>query len=297
METIPLHKALTQFLGVSTSPVITDYELGKVIYSLYRKRSYKGQKIRLSKDLPDQEDYKSAVKKLLASGILSEHTGFSLGRVYKILSPKEASNQEIICAIDPFAYISHFSAMEYHGLTDKVVKTIFYSTLPQKEWRQAAKDKLSKELEDTGEYNLPHLVYLSPKKLGKNLVYCFRTKTAGSYQNVVDSNLRVAKIGRVFLDMLQKPDLCGGIYHVLEIYRDHANRYLDSIIAVVNNHGKDVDKVRVGYVLEERCAITDKRIDEWKRFAQRGGSRKLDSSRPYANDFSSTWSLSLNIED
>ena len=81
----------------------------------------------------------------------------------------------------------------------------------------------------------------------------------------------------------------------LEIWDYHAEIYLQEIIAAVNDYASSIVKVRAGYILTERMGLSDSRIEAWKRFAQRGGSRKLDPSRPYAPTFSEAWMLSLNV--
>ncbi len=293
MKKQSLQSIITQILGSLGQPVITDYQLGKIIYDLYIKKKYKDQKVRIKKDIPEGREYQRYLEQLLDSGILSKNRSFPSNRVYNILDPQKFSNQEIICSVDPFAYISHFSAMEYHGLTDKILKTLFYSTLTHKEWQQAAKSKSNEEIEN---FELPRLSFLSPQKLGKNTIHCHRTKTAGGYQTIADSPLRVSKIGRTFLDMLQKPELCGGIYHVIEVFQESASQYLSLILPVIDKHGKDIDKMRAGYILEEQCNIRDAQIDQWQHFAQRGGSRKLDAAQEYSHIYSERWCLSINIE-
>jgi len=97
--------------------------------------------------------------------------------------------------------------------------------------------------------------------------------------------------------MLRNPSLCGGIYHVLDVYRENAKRYLRLIIDEVDRHGSAIDKVRVGYVLEERLGLTEPRVEKWIENVQRGGSRKLVADEPYKPVFSEKWCLSINIED
>lgn len=277
-------------------PVVIDYHLGKIIQTLYNEKSYKGQAIRIEKSVPESRDYQRYLKSLLDTGILSVSKSFPAKMVFNILGPNDNSPGEIICSVDPFAYISHFSAMEYYGLTDKMVKTLFYSTLTHQAWRHASNQKMAQEIDDQRNYQLPTLGFLSPVKLGKTIVHCHRTKTAGGFQNISDSPLRVAKIGRTFLDMLQNPGLCGGIYHVIEVFKDHAEQYFNLIYPAIDKHGKSIDKVRAGYILEEHCGIKNNEIDQWQKFAQRGGSRKLDATQSYSHIYSEKWSISINIE-
>jgi predicted transcriptional regulator of viral defense system len=108
---------------------------------------------------------------------------------------------------------------------------------------------------------------------------------------------RVATIGRTFLDMLREPDLCGGIYHVLDIFAEQAPRYLRLIVDEIDRHGTKIDKVRAGYVLAERLNLTHPAFAVWQTCAQRGGSRKLDAQADYSPRFSETWCLSINIDE
>jgi len=296
MKSLPLQSVISQILSSLNRPAITDYQLGRIIYVLYSEKKYKNFAFRIKKDIPERRDYQRYLEKLLEMGILSKNKAFPKNRVFNILNPQKFSNQEIICSVDPFSYISHFSAMEYHGLTDKILRTIFYTTLTLSEWRKTAYEKMAKEIEKLEDYDLPRMAYLCPEKFGKNTVHCNRSKNVGGYQTITDSPLKVTKIGQTFLDMLQKPELCGGIYHVIEVFREYAERYIKLIIPVIYKHGKVIDKMRAGYILEEQCGIQNEQIDSWKRFAQRGGSRKLDPTQEYSHVYSEKWCLSINIE-
>ena len=118
----------------------------------------------------------------------------------------------------------------------------------------------------------------------------------GAFRKTPDSEVRVATIGRTFLDMLRQPELCGGIQHVLSLYREHAARNLVLIAAEVTQHGGPIDKVRAGYVLEEHCGLQHAAFEEWQKFAARGGSRRLVAANEYASTYSERWALSLNAD-
>ncbi|WP_295435308.1 hypothetical protein [uncultured Thiodictyon sp.] len=108
---------------------------------------------------------------------------------------------------------------------------------------------------------------------------------------------RVATIGRTFLHLLREPDLCGGIYHVLDLFALQAPRYLRLIVDEIDRHGTTIDKVRAGYVLAERLDLTHPAFAVRRTFAQRGGSRKRYAQAGYSPRFSETWCLSINFEE
>lgn len=81
------------------------------------------------------------------------------------------------------------------------------------------------------------------------LIFQFLGKD-GAYLSIQGKTLRVSTIGRTFLDMIREPNLCGGIYHVLDVYAEHAPRYLRLIVDKVDRYGSPIDKVRIGYILK-----------------------------------------------
>ena len=120
---LDLAGAATLEIGRLAQPVVTDYELGRVLFSLYDKKEIEGRKIgRLRKPFPDMGDFRSLLDTLVARGILRKSRDFR-GSVYNILGKTQYSAEEILCSVDPFAYISHLSAMAYHGLTNRIPST------------------------------------------------------------------------------------------------------------------------------------------------------------------------------
>jgi hypothetical protein len=95
--------------------------------------------------------------------------------------------------------------------------------------------------------------------------------------------------------MLREPALCGGMQHVVDVFRSHAGLYLDLIVAEIESHGTAIDKVRGGYLLTEVCGLNSPVIEHWSVHAQRGGSRRLDPGADYEPVYSARWQLSVNV--
>lgn len=208
--------------------------------------------------------------------------------------------EDIACGLDRFCYLSHLSAMAFHGLTERSPKIVFVTTLSSALWKQAALNVMRNDLGEKGlqsfiDADLPLLTRHVADRIAGKAVNVYSSKHAGSYIVKNSGALRVASIGRVFLDMLRKPDLCGGMGHVAEVFEAHASFYLPLILDELERHGSPIEKVRAGYLLEERCGIEHERIHAWTVFAQRGGSRKLDPDNEYWPQFSEKWCLSINI--
>jgi predicted transcriptional regulator of viral defense system len=87
------------------------------------------------------------------------------------------------------------------------------------------------------------------------------------------------------------------MHHVLAVFDVSAQNHLSNIVDEVERNGTPIEKVRAGYILEERCKITDPIFNEWVKHVTRGGSRKLDPQAEYSPRYSAKWSLSINVDE
>lgn len=291
--------ALTLELGNLHQPVVTTYQLGVTLFQLYQAKTYQGQALtRLEKDVPAPHDLKRLTDRLLNSGVLQSYRP---GSVFALLG-KQPTAPEVACILDPFAYLSHLSAMEYHGLTQRMPAILFLSSPAPAEWKTFAEARMQRDLgeaqlETYRTAKLPTLTRPRFEKIERQVVKVYNSSHLGAYIAVRDRALRVATVGRTFLDMLREPDLCGGIYHVVEVFEAHAATYLRLITDEIAQHGTQIDQARAGYLLDERCGLQSPTLDRWQAEVQRGGSRKLYAKGDYSSRFSERWSLSINIEE
>ena len=301
MKSITTSGALTLSLNKGQSlAAVSQYDIGILLFRLYADKAYDGTKINgLTKEIPCRSTLKRNCNTLYSSGVL-EHEPNLPGNTFLLSSAKYKDPPDILCSLDPFCYISHLSALQYHGLTEIMTKTLFITTLPAKEWAEKARLRMKRDLRENFQAyidaGLPKLQRHTIKALGKTRINKVMSKTAGSYINITGREMRVSSIARTLLDALRRPDLCGGINHVIDVFESHAKSYLSLFIDEIDNHGEPIEKVRAGYILEERCGIMDNpRINAWTAFAQRGGSRRLDPNESYWPEFSEKWMISLNV--
>ncbi len=293
--------AVTQYLRESDQPVITDYDLYMTIFNFHQVKKYRGEVVSSSTPIPMFQDVLTQIiHPLMEFGVITPCKDFPEGRVFQIVGNRFQEAGDIACSIDSFAYISHLSAMAYHGLTNRLPKMLFISTPPIAEWSKFAKQKMEKDcpgfLDDYVKCQLPPLINIKFDKIQKTQITRYSSIHQGAFKIVEGRKLRVSTIGRTFLDMLRKPDYCGGVRHVMEIFGTFGSQYKRLIIDEMDRHGKAIDQARAGYLLEEMCQIKDEKIDEWAKRVQRGGSRKLDSEGPYRENYSERWCLSINVE-
>lgn len=273
-------------LSSATGPAITPYELGKLVYLKGKSLETKALK----------KEYERTVDALISVRLLVR---IDTTNAFLLFGHSAATPSEIACCLDPFAYVSHLSAMEHHGLTDRFPRILYLTRPPAAEWRRQAEARMEKDLgEDLQNYRLsglPRLTLPALTNVAGAIIHLHERSQFGAFRNVAGSPLRVATIGRVFLDMLREPKSCGGIQHVLDIYRREAKRNLRLIVDEIDRHGQSIDKVRAGFILTEVCHLELETVSQWQAYAQRGGSRKLDPDAEFASKYSERWKLSINV--
>ena len=285
-------KCLADKLREMNQAVITRYGFFRLIQEMYREGTVRS----LRRDtVPNERFYYRYFGKLARLDMIDPDPDYG-SRLVRVRIVSSQPVEEIVCLADPLCQLSHLSAMQRWGLTDRFPGVMIF-TRPDKE---TARMRLV-EMMENDPYPLPPERFRlrpvdHPPRVRNRAIQVTESRAPGDCVEMPDRPLRLATIGQTFLDMLQRPELCGGMSHVLEVCDEHAEHWYEEIIAAVNACSKKVVKCRAGYILEERVGIRHKAIDTWKASTpQRGGSCKLDPSRDYAPVFSESWMLSLNV--
>jgi len=296
MEKIQLNEALRRVISEQhNKPIISRHEIILILYKLYQDKCFNGATInRISLDEPEFRNIESNIRFLEEIKLIKQDLNLPL---YFITEKERPSAQQVICTMNPYSYIAYLSAMEFYGLTERIPYNIHLVTGTSAMYKRFITDKINKTL--TNVINIQPLI---PPRLIK---YPSFDKTSFSFHQTKDFKLpkekigtggvRVSALGDTFLDMIKKPDLCGGIEHVIDVYMEYAEEYLPSIVKSINKNGTAIDKARSGYILEELCHLSHKTINTWKSGVSRGGSRKLVPSNPYKDVYSETWCISINL--
>jgi predicted transcriptional regulator of viral defense system len=280
--------ALSALLEASGAPVITSCDLFLLVKRVYETP----QGLFLRKPVPDLDSYRALVQNLQKAKRLAIDQDYKR-RAYRVLRCSDRSADEVCCLVDPFCYISHLSAMQRYGLTNRRPEALHLSRPKRQILIQKIKEKM--DAVKGGAPVVPMRVVTHPRQVRKRRVEVYQTSYPGEWIQVRDSYARLSTIGQVFLEMLEEPSLCGGMAHVVDIWVSHAKAHLDDVVDAVNRSSTDIAKIRAGYLLEERLGFRDARINAWQKFAQRGSSRRLDPEKDYAPSFSETWMLSVNV--
>ena len=270
---------------------VTHYTFFRLIQVMYRD----GKGLYLQHETPTAKDHYKYLRNMREANVIRHDKDYQQ-KLIRVIDIAEKSTENIICIADSLCYVSHLSAMHRWGITNRSPKPLICTRPDRKTSISQLYDTMTNHIDSLP---LPpkrfHLKYIRhPDAVRKRPVRMVESKKAGTSINLRGTNVRVASLGQTFLDMLQQPHLCGGIPHVLDVYDEHAESWLDEIVASVDSVKSSLVKSRAGYILEERLGLNHDKIESWKSSVQKGGSRKLDPSKSFAPDFSETWMLSLN---
>uniref|UniRef100_UPI000B084ADF hypothetical protein n=1 Tax=Acinetobacter radioresistens TaxID=40216 RepID=UPI000B084ADF len=297
-------EALFDAFNTSKKMAISRQELYNLFLKIWTEKEYKG--IKISDLRYNSKHYKKKFRSVLQD--LKSHPQLksigeeAYGPTYFINLNKSPLNvYQIICDIYPAGYISHLSAMEFHRLTPpRNLQSIFFTTIDRKSWKEFFYNVIVEInypfFSDTYQHDLLDLIPRFPteeKYLDQDLIV-FTTKNLHGFEN--QNNLRVRQLPFLFLDMVRTPQYCGGVETVLRVFRKYANLLLEDILEICQTHGTNIDKARVGFILDEVLKIQHPIIDKWKTLmvGQRGGSRKFVAYLAFEPRFSETWNISLN---
>lgn len=292
-----LGEALREALETKRKPVVTSYGLFQEMRMLYKS----GRKLWLRRAMPDEDDLERMRLQLRDAKVLTADRDFPVG-VYRIVANGDHPAEDICGIVEPSCYISHMSAMARYGLTERRPAEL-HLTMPDLKTAKGLWDDIFKE--DYTEEEIRTLAgnqlvrpsprSAFPKKVRGQKIKVTRTAHPGASTPLRGGYARIATIGQVFSDMLEDPDACGGMKHVMEVWEAHAKSYLKEIVEAIDIRPKKITKVRAGYLLDEYIGVKDPKVENWTQYAQRGGSSLLDPSAAFEPEFSEKWMLSLNV--
>lgn len=228
--------------------------------------------------------------------------------LYRVL-PVGGSSAEEVCALaNPFGHISHLSAMQRWGLTERRPEALHLTMPPASAARSLVEERMKVDY-DVLDHGTPpgndpiplqaqvKLYFIRhPKMVRGRAISVHETRHSTRWIQLQDSHARLATIGQTFVDMVERPQYCGGMAHVVDVWREHADTFREEIIGAIEEVGTPIAKVRAGYLLDELLAEgNDTRIQGWVRFAQRGSSRVLDPAKGFSGTHSEKWMLSINV--
>jgi len=295
--------ALLDIILSSKKAAISRQSLYKEFIQLWIEKKYKD--INISDLRYNSKDYKKKFKRVLKELETSDQLKCIgdeiVGASYFInltISPLDPF--KIISDLYPLGYFSHLSAMKIHKLVNQENEILYFSTVDRKVWKKHFLDTLEKDkytlFKKNYEKDIADLTPRFPTEenyLSKYLLI-FTNKNFGNLE--VINGLNVRKLPFLFLDMVRTPQYCGGVENIISVFNKYAPILLEEILEVAHKYGKNIDRARIGFILDELMGIQHPTLEHWKveMVGLRGGSRKFVAHLPFEPEFSPVWNISLN---
>ena len=190
---------------------------------------------------------------------------------------------EVAMALVQPAAISHWSALNDHGLTEQIPRHVFVLTTTDV---SVPRKRTSESAEGRGGYPVNGTVYrfvqVRPERyFGVERIW------------MGDARVSITNLERTLLDGLAMPQHCGGFGEVIHAFGQAMDRLnVERIAEYAQRLGSAVAK-RAGWVLE-RQGREDPQLDRLAALPTKG-HRKLDPTGPRKGAYNNRWMLQENL--
>jgi predicted transcriptional regulator of viral defense system len=132
---------------------------------------------------------------------------------------------ELVQSIDPLGYLSHYSALAIHQLTEQLPKTIYFNF---EQVATGGDGQLSQVSIDRA-FRSKCRVSNNIAEVEERRIYQLRGKNTGnlgvtSIESPHGNNLRVTNIERTLIDATVRPVYSGGVFEVAKCFREAASQ-------------------------------------------------------------------------
>ena len=232
---------LAGILEENGKPVLTPFDFFQFIRRMYREAA--GKKLYLRRGGPSEGNFVRLRANLRAAGVTGADRDYG-GRIIRLLTVSDLPAEDIICLVDPTCYVSHLSAMQRWGLTDRSPSALILTRPDRKTARSRLQAHMTAVLGENESNPFPLKIVGHPTRVRRRPVHIYESKAVGAFLKNRGDDVRLSTIGQTFLDMLQRPDLCGGMSHILDVWNEHAGTYLEDIVAAVDTAPSKLVKSR-----------------------------------------------------
>ena len=190
---------------------------------------------------------------------------------------------EVAMALVQPAAVSHWSALNYYGLTEQIPRQVFVLTTTD---ASVPRKRMSDIPNGKGGYAVHGTVYrfvqVQPERyFGTERIW------------VGDARVSITDLERTLLDGLAMPQHCGGFGEVIHAFGEAIARLdVERIAGYARRLGPAIAK-RAGWVLERQGSEASQ-IDELAALPIKG-HRKLDPNRPRKGVYNNRWMLQENL--
>ena len=258
---------------------------------------------------------------LIADKLVYGFNKTSRGFGFFIKKGVNVSSEMAVSALYPFGYISYLTAMNLYKIGTVLTDGLYFTTPDRNHWKNLCLKELRKKFEISFSIDERSLSsdYININGLivsSQSILYPYPSEgvldEAGSNRTIILTykkdlvesewwnKSRIQNIVDLYLDMLRMPQYCGGLNHVITIYKQNFQDIdlFKEITLYLDRKGSIIDKARFGFICDKLLHISTEVIDKWKieQKDKRGSSRKLIANLEFDSRFDPEWNISINHE-
>lgn len=205
-------KEITSAFEIKNKNIFTEEEINTILEN--NRESWKLPKLTSTQDF---------LLFLFKNDIINDDISINFPQktVERYLFKTNRSNVDLLSLVSTFykkeGYFSHYTAAFIHDLTENIVKTIYYNkelspkAAENNELRQESIDKaFSKPVRETNNYS----------QFNNRKIVLLNGRFTNDLGVINLNNKRVTNIERTLIDIAVRPNYSGGIYEVLNIYKN-----------------------------------------------------------------------------
>jgi hypothetical protein len=198
-------QVLIRAIEDSGLPVITEYSLYALARPILRAGAYRDEKVRMVPGQWRRHQLKAMIRTLAKNKILAPDGDFKAGVWHVVGSLAAASAEDAICLVDPFAYISHLSAMQRYGLTDRSPEALHMTTPARALWTAMRNERMRSLDWDIGEDEKPLLARIGFETIVRRRpVILHESSHPSPTADIAGERARIASVGHVLVNMLDQ---------------------------------------------------------------------------------------------
>lgn len=209
------------------------------------------------------------------------------------------NDEAIVMEADPWATLSHFTALVHHALTDELPRGLWATYFTGAASRPKLRLPLGTTPEDWIEAPRPRIRHpVHVEGVGVTWTSCLPALEFGVEVRLSEGvPVYVTDLERTLVDALRTPGRTGGARTTFLAWRRSRRRVdLDRLTDYVERFRSPVMRQRAGFVLS-RLGLTHPRMTEWRQRLQRGSSLVLVAGEPFVSAHSTEWNISLNAPE
>jgi hypothetical protein len=200
---------------------------------------------------------------------------------------------ELLLSLKPNSYLTHYTAVYFHDLTEQTPTTIYMNV--EQEPKPRPKGALIQERIDAA--------FKRPTRLSNNVAH-YQDRTIRMLNGMHTGNLgviemsgpegetlRVTDVERTLIDITVRPEYAGGIHEVLKAFRSAKNKVSTNRLAATL---KKIDYIypyyqAIGFYLEKAGVYNKSQLDLMKKFEIKYDFYLMHEMKDY--DYSQQWRL------